>query len=486
MFLELDGQGPHYAQLIRAIKAAIVAGRMASGVRLPSTRALASELGLSRITVLAAYEQLRAEGYVESRVGSGSYVNALVTEPVLQSPVNQPIAPPSRYAARARAVQDRLLTRIHLGVRFDLQYGEPQTNPALNAIWARELARAATYTPMRVSPAQGHLPLREQICRYLALRRGVQATPEQVLIVNGSQQAIALAARVLIDEGDSAVIEEPHYFGAWQELAAHGARLVSVATDLEGLICGDLPTQAPRLVYVTPSHQFPAGATLSLSRRLQLLRYAEANQCWVLEDDYDSEFRYDAQPLAALRSLDRGDRVIYVGTFSKVLSGALRLGYMVLPEPLRDDFINAKFLCGFGCPTLEQAALAHFMESGGFERHLRRSTKVLRTRRGALIASLQRHAGNRVQVADSHAGMHVVIWLPAYSYLQIDALIGMAHEAGLGLYPMAPHYHAPPAIPGLMLGYCDLSTTDIEDAMRLFGECLDAIDVAARTAVAHE
>ena len=476
MFLELDGKGPHYAQLIRAIKAAIRGGRMASATRLPSTRALARELGLSRITVLAAYEQLRAEGYIESRVGSGSYVNSLRTETVLHPPVNESIAPPSRYAGRARFVQDRLLARIHLGVRYNLQYGEPQTNPTLNAAWGRELARAATYTPLRVSPTLGHLPLREQICRYLALRRGVQVTPEQVLIVNGSQQAIALTARVLIDEGDVAVIEDPHYFGAWQELTAHGARLVPVATDHEGLICAKLPRRAPRLIYVTPSHQFPAGSTLSLPRRLELLRYAEANQCWVLEDDYDSEFRYDAQPLAALRSLDHGDRVIYVGTFSKVLSSALRLGYMVLPAPLRDDFVNAKFLCDYGCPTLEQAALAHFMESGGFERHLRRSTKVLRARREAMIAGLHRHLGKRVQLADSHAGTHVVIWLPDYDYAQIDALIAMGHDAGLGLYPMTPHYHQPPATPGLMLGYCGLSTADIEDAMRLFGECLDAID----------
>lgn len=476
MFLELDGKGPNYAQLIRAIKAAILGGRMVSGARLPSTRALARELGLSRITVLAAYEQLRAEGYIQSQVGSGSYVNSLQTEPVLHPPVDESIAPPSRYAERARAVQNRLLARVHHGVRFDLQYGEPQTNPGLNAAWGRELARAATYTPLRASPSLGHLPLREQICRYLAHRRGVQVTPEQVLIVNGSQQAIALTARVLIDEGDTVVMEDPHYFGAWQELTAHGAQLLPVATDHEGLICAELPKRAPRLVYVTPSHQFPAGSTLSLSRRLELLRYAEANQCWVLEDDYDSEFRYDAQPLAALRSLDRGDRVIYVGTFSKVLSGSLRLGYMVLPAALRDDFVNAKFLCDFSCPTIEQAALAHFMESGGFERHLRRTTKVLHARRDALIAGLHRHAGKRVQVADSHAGMHVVIWLPDYDDAQVDALIAGAHAAGLGLYSMTPYYHQRPAIPGLLLGYGGLSTTELDDAMRLFGECLDVID----------
>lgn len=476
MFLELDGKGPSYAQLIRAMKAAILGGRMAPDERLPPTRALARELGFSRITVLTAYEQLRAEGFIRSQVGSGSYVNSLPTEPKLHPPLDEAVEPPSRYAARARAVQNRLLARQHLGLRFDLQYGEPQTNPALNAAWGRELAHAAKYTALQASPSLGQLALREQVCRYLAHRRGVQVQPEQVLIVNGSQQAIALTARVLVDEGDTVVVEDPHYFGAWQELTAHGATLLPVATDQDGLVCAELPKQAPRLVYVTPSHQFPAGSTMSLSRRLELLHYAEAQRCWVLEDDYDSEFRYDARPLAALRSLDRGDRVIYVGTFSKVLSGSLRLGYMVLPAALRDDFVNAKFLCDFSCPTIEQAALAHFMETGGFERHLRHTTKVLRGRRDALIAGLRRHAGERVRITDSHAGMHVVAWMPDYSYAQVDALVAHAHQAGLGLYPIAPYYRHRPAVPGLLLGYSGLSTNELDDAMRLFGECLDVID----------
>ena len=184
----------------------------------------------------------------------------------------------------------------------------------------------------------------------------MQALPDNVLIVSGTQQAFSLTARVLLDEGASVVLEEPHYFGAYQALVAHGARICAVRTDGDGLVCDELPVVAPALVCVTPSHQFPTGAVLSLSRRLELLRYADAHDCWILEDDYDGEFRYYVLLSAALRSLDQGDRVIYVGTFSKVLSGGLRLAYMVLPAALRDDFITTKFLNDFSCPNIEQAS----------------------------------------------------------------------------------------------------------------------------------
>ncbi|WP_266168782.1 PLP-dependent aminotransferase family protein [Dyella subtropica] len=478
MFLELDGQGPQYAQLTRAIKAAILGGRLVAGARLPPTRALARDLDISRITVLAAYEQLRAEGFIEGRVGSGSYVTAIEHKPAPRHPART-IAAPSRYARRARAVQDRTIGLLHHGLRYDLQYGNPQVHPALNDLWARELARAATYTGQSGSRAQGLLALRQQICDYLARRRGVQAQPEDVLIVSGTQQAFALTARVLLDEGDRVVLEEPSYFGARQAFAAHGARLVPVRTDDEGLVCAELPRQTPRLIYVTPSHQFPSGSVLSLPRRLELLRYANTHRCWVMEDDYDSEFRYDSRPLTAMRSLDSSDRVIYVGTFSKVMFGALRLAYMVVPTALRDDFITAKYLGDFFCPMIEQAALAHFMESSGFERHLRHATKELKARRETVIQGLHRHAGDRVEIADSQAGMHVVVWLRGYNRARTEALIAYAHERGLGLYPMAPHYSKAPARQGLILGYCGLSSTGLNEAMQLFGYCLDALDGGA-------
>lgn len=475
MFLELDGLGPHYAQLTRAMKAAILDGRMAAGSRLPPTRVLARELELSRTTVLAAYEQLRAEGFIDARVGSGSYVATLQSGAALQPPA-QAVSAPSRYAERARQVQDRRMAVLHRGLRYHMSYGEPAINPMLSSAWARELARAAAYMPTTCTESQGLFALRQQVCDYLARRRGMQTRPEQVLIVSGAQQAFSLTARVLLDEGDSVVLEEPHYFGAYQTLVAHGARVCGVRTDDDGLVCDELPAAAPSLVCVTPSHQFPTGAVMSLPRRLELLRYADAKQCWILEDDYDGEFRYDAHPLAALRSLDQADRVIYVGTFSKVLFGGLRLAYMVLPVALRDDFVTAKFLDDFSCPAFEQAALARYMENGGFERHLRVVRKELKVRRQELLDGLRQHAGERLEIVDSPAGMHVVAWLRDYDQARAEALLELAHTRGLGMYTMAAHYLQPPARQGLLLGYCGLSGGGLRDATRLLGACMDEID----------
>lgn len=475
MFLELDGHGPHYVQLIRALKGAILDGRLAAGTRLPPTREFARELELSRTTVLAAYEQLRAEGFIEAHTGSGSYVAPLQIDPPLL-PAAPTVEPPSRYALRARQIRTPGIATKHRGLRYELQYGHSQVNPALSGLWGRELARAASYTPPYIAHVQGLPALRKQICDYLAHRRGIRTSPDRVMVVAGTQQAVTLTARVLLDEGDAVALEEPHYFSLYQALVAHGARICAVRTDGDGLVCAELPQISPRLVCVTPSHQFPTGAVLSLPRRLELLRYAEKHQCWILEDDYDGEFRYDAHPMAALRSLDEGDRVIYVGTFSKVLFGTLRLAYVVLPAALAEDFVNAKYLSDVASPGIEQAALAHFMEDGGFERHLRLARKELQARREALIEGLHQYAGARVEISDHPAGMHVTVWLRGYDHARAEALIELARERGLGLYPMAPHYLVPPARPGLLLGYCGLSVTTLREAMQLFGQCLDDMD----------
>ncbi|WP_424683938.1 PLP-dependent aminotransferase family protein [Frateuria sp. YIM B11624] len=481
MFLELDGHGPRYAQLIRALKSAILEGRMAAGSRLPPTRELALQLELSRTTVLAAYEQLRAEGYIEGRVGSGSFVADLPVAP-LPDPRRAEFCTPSRYVQRARMQRDIRPTRQHYDVRFNLLSTNPLINPTLVNHWSRELARAATHTALEENGSQGLHGLRQQVCDYLARRRGIRASPEDVLITNGAQQAFSLTARVLLDEGDTVVMEDPDYFSAYQAFAAHGARLCLVRTDADGLVCSALPAGSPRLVCVTPSHQFPGCSVLSLSRRLELLRYAAARSCWILEDDYDGEFRYDGQPLAALRSLDGGDRVIYVGSFSKMLFTSLRLGYMVLPAALREDFITAKYLSDLCCPVIEQAALAHFMENGGFERHLRRVRKELMARRKALIEGLRRHAGGRVEIVDTPAGMHVVAWLNGYDHARTDALVAHARSRGLGLYPMAHYVHTPPPRAGLLLGYGRLTTSALQEAMQLFGQCLDEMDAGVAAA----
>ncbi len=475
MHLQLDGRGPLHAQLTRALKTAVFAGRVSQGTRLPATRQLARELGVSRNTVLAAYDQLRAEGFVDGRVGSGSYVT-----PPLQHArtavraVDEPLAAQSEFARRARRFHDhlRIPGRRIEGVRYSFQYGVPLTNPALTSAWARELAHAAAYTPPNYPMTQGLPALREAVCDYLSRRRGVQATADDVIIVNGTQQAVALTARVLLDPGDTVVMEEPHYSLMREALQIHGAQVRAVDVDEEGLRCEELPPEGARLICVTPSHQFPSGAVMSLARRMELLDYARRHECWVLEDDYDGEFRYDAQPLAALRSLDQS-RVVYVGTFSKAMFPSLRLGYIVMPAGLRGDFVNAKWQDDFGCCGVEQAALARFMSSGGFERHLRRAWKTLKERRALLLSGLRRIGAGRLEINDSHAGMHLVVWLKGCNAEQGATFIAHARGLGLGLYPIDPYYLTQPDRAGLLLGFCGLSVTQIQEALERFAVCLD-------------
>ncbi len=479
MHFPLDGCGSLYTQLVRALKDAVLGGRLASGTRFPPTRLLAQELGVSRNTVLAAYEQLRAEGFLQGQVGSGSYVampvaRAPSTRTATASQSTDRIAPPSDYARRLRQFHDhaRIPGRTIPGMRYSFQYGFPYTNPLLASSWARALAHAAAYTFPGYPTTQGVPELRQAVCDYLAQRRGVLAAPEDVVIVLGTQQAIALTARVLLDPGDAVAIEDPQYFAISEVLRVQGAQLLPVPVDDAGLRCEALPSEPPRLICVTPSHQFPTGALMSLPRRLALLEYANRHDCWVFEDDYDGEFRYDSNPHAALRSLDADRRVIYVGSFSKVLFPALRMGYLVVPPTLRDDFIAAKWVEDFGSPAIEQSALAHFIADGSFERHLRRTAKTLKQRRAVLLEGLREHAGEHIQIADSHAGMHLVVWLRDRSAAQGEALIAHAATLGLGLYSIAPYYLQPPDRAGLLMGFGGLSVAEIQAGTALFGRCL--------------
>ncbi|MBZ0223228.1 MAG: PLP-dependent aminotransferase family protein [Dokdonella sp.] len=473
MYLDLDGQGPRYAQLIRALKGAILDRRYAAGTRLPPSRALARELDVSRNTVLAAYEQLQVEGFLLGRVGSGSFVANVGPGGPRKLPANALVAPLSSFARRALANTDgrHIPGHQHQDLRYNLQYGVPLANPLLASAWRREVTRAAEHVQLDYPDAQGLERLRVQVCDYLARRRGVPAEPEDVLIVNGTQQAFSLAARVLLEAGDVVALEEPHYRGARQVLVAHGAHPRGCRVDGDGLVPSALPRSA-RLAVVTPSHQFPTGALLPLARRMELLAWAARERSWLIEDDYDGEFRYGGRPLAALKSLDRDGRVIYIGSFSKALFPALRLGYMVLPPALREAFVAAKWLEDRGSNTLEQAALAHFMAGGGFERHLRRAAVALRARRAAMLAGLARHARDALDVVDSNAGMHLTAWLAQANHGQCEQLVAHARTRGLGLYAIAPYCLKPPTQPGLVLGYAGLPPADIEAAMRLLGRCL--------------
>ena len=350
-------------------------------------------------------------------------------------------------------------------------------DPPLATAWRRELARAAARYDWLYPPIAGLDALRQAICEYLLRRRGVVCGAGDVIVTSGAQQAVSLIARVLLDEGDAAAIEDPGYVLAAHALQAHGARLKAVPVDAQGLQVHALPRRGVRLVHVTPSHQFPSGAVLSLERRIALLDYAAQRDCWIVEDDYDGEFRYDGVAIPALRSLDVRGRVLYVGSFSKVLFPGLRLGYLVCPRGLRDDLIRAKLLDDIGCGAIEQAALAEMMRCGAFDRHLRRAAVELRRRRTALLEGLHRHCARHVVINDSRAGMHLVGWLPGWSGHRVQALVRHAHERGLGLHPIGPHYRLEPS-PGLLLGYAALSVKQLRAATTLLGASLDAIATA--------
>lgn len=474
----LDGRGALYEQLARVLKRAIVEGHFHPGERLPATRALAQMLNLSRNTVLTAYEILRAEQLTVSSERSGTRVAEISLPPGFTSP---PVAAPpqSRYAARLRKLGTQSLGRIREDLRYNLHADPPFVGDMMRS-WSRKLAAASRVAGAHYPDAQGFQPLRVAIADYLARRRGVVCADTDVLIVGGTQQAITIAARAVLDEGDTVAIEDPHYLYLMQALTSHGARLVSVRTDENGMVTSELARHKARLICVSPSDQFPSGAVMSLERRVELLDIASRQGSWIFEDDYNSEFHFRERPIAALRSLDFSGRVIYVGTFSKTLFPSLRLGYIVCPPGLREDLCKVKRLDDLGSPSVEQAALAAFMRSRQFEKYLRWTVVALQHCRTVFIDSLRRHCGERIAIQDTHAGTHIVVWLHGVEYSQLTRLIELGISRGLGLYPMHPYYRNPPDRPGLMLGYAGLSADGLTRAAELLGECLSELEEESR------
>jgi GntR family transcriptional regulator/MocR family aminotransferase len=478
MFVKLDGSGGLYEQLYQELRHRILHGQLAPGSRLPSTRTLARELGVSRNTVLYAYNQLLAEGYVVGQTGSGTYVASTLPDmaPVSESPVSPP--EPSRpfwapalsaYGQRVTSGAAELMpsdTFRRASIRYDFRYGLPAVDEFPHAIWRRLLARrmrTATRHSLHYGAPAGYLPLRQAIAAYLRRARAVVCDPEQIVIVNGSQQALDLAARLLLNPGDRVVIEDPNYQGARQVFLAAGARLVAIPVDVEGLATEELPSDAAlsRLAYVTPSHQFPSGAIMSLSRRLALLAWAERMDAYILEDDYDSEFRYTGRPLEAVQGLDHSGRVIYVGTFSKVLFPSLRLGYLVLPRPLVAAFTAAKWLTDRHTSTFEQQVLSDFITEGHFERHLRRSRTRYAARLTALLETLHEALGHRIEISGANTGMHLLVWLNHLAPEDMAPFIARAAGVGVGIYSVAPYFIRPVHRAGLLMGYTAMTPDEI-------------------------
>jgi GntR family transcriptional regulator / MocR family aminotransferase len=469
----LDGEGPLHRQLYRVLRGAILHGDLPPGSRLPSSRALTREIGVSRTPILLAYEQLLAEGYATGRRGSGTYVaGELVPGPARRSAASLAPGPArlSRFGRRAiESARGQPAWRLRdTPLPYDFRYGRPAYGDFPHETWRRVLARCARRASVQAldygSP-EGLPELREAIADYASRARAVRCGADDIVVVNGSQQALDLAARVLVDPGDPVVLEEPHYAGARRVLEAVGARLRPVPVDAEGLWIDRLP-RAARAAYVTPSHQFPTGAVLPVSRRLALLAWAERAGAYVIEDDYDGEYRYTARPVESLQGLDRGGRVLYVGTFSKVLFPALRLGYVIVPPSLRRAFRAAKGLADTGSATLEQSALATFIHDGHFARHVSRSRARTANRRAALLEAMASHLGDRVTVCGADAGLHVLVWLRGVPAERLPGIVRDAEALGVGVYPITPHCLVPPREAGLVLGYAALTAAEIREGVR--------------------
>jgi GntR family transcriptional regulator/MocR family aminotransferase len=490
LLLPLDGAGPLHRQLYRSLRAAILSGRLRAGAKLPSTRALARELGLSRNTVLAACEQLSAEGYAAPRARSGLF--AAESLPVRGAAETSARARGARAKSAEPELSDtgkRMATAVAPGratwspwqkpLPYDFRYGEPNYAGLPLDTWARLLGRRARRLSARRLAYQapgGAAELREALCGYLARARGVQCAAEQIVIVHGSQQALDLVTRLFVDPGARVVLEEPGYTGFALCAKAAGAELVHVPVDAEGLCTDALERVASaKLAFVTPSHQYPSGGVLSLPRRLALLDWASRAGAYVIEDDYDGEFRFDTRPIECLQALDRDGRVLYVGTASKLLFPALRIGWVVAPESVAPLLQNAKALADTGTPSLEQLALADFIAEGHLERHARRARTHTAKLRAALLAAVDEELGERARVRGASAGLHVLLELPRVDARKTSRLREECRRRGVGVYSAAPFYAKPPARIELLLGYASLDSRKIREGVRRLRRALDAL-----------
>src|SRR5256885_1015068 len=466
------GAGPISRQVYLGLRGAIVQGTFRPGDRLPATRDLAEQLGVSRTVVLLAYEQLLSEGFIEGRPGSGTYASQIFGGSP-RAAADSARLRLSRFGSSAAAAASSVdfPRRPSMSLRYDFAYRRSGVGEFPFAVWRRILMRRARKASVRhfdYGPPAGSVALREAIAIHLRRSRAAVCDASQVIIVNGSQQALDLAARVLMERGDRVVLEDPQYQGAREVFRAAGARLHPVPVDREGLNPAKLPASA-RIAFVTPSHQFPIGGVLPLARRLALLEWAKKAHAVVIEDDYDGEFRYEGQPVESMQGLDTEGRVIYLGTFSRTVFPALRIGYLIAPKSLVPAFTSGKWLCDRHTATLEQETLAEFIASGAYERHLRRTRRANAVRRTALLEAIQKYLRG-VEVTGDSSGTHVVLW-PNGS-LSEEELIARGASENVGVYGIAKYFLKTPSAPGLMLGYSGMTEQQIREGIRLLAKAI--------------
>ena len=474
--LDPTAAAPLYRQLYFGIREAILAGQLQPGIRLPSTQTLARDLGLSRNTAVSAYEQLLAEGYLDGRVGAGSYVSRVLPEALLharqlpQKSLKENSASPPKLSKRGAMLAQLRSPQGRPPQAFSL--GLPELSVFPFEDWARLLARRWRQPPRKFlvgGDPSGYRPLREALAHYLGAARAVSCDPDQILIVSGAQQALDLVSRALIDPGDRVWVEEPGFSGTWSALLASGAQL---AADDEGIDVQQGRQLAPeaRLICVSPSHQYPLGISMTLRRRLELLDWARTADAFVLEDDYDSEYRYAGRPLAAMQGLDEDGRIIYVGSFSKVMFPGLRIGYMVAPPALVEPFRAIRRLLDSHPSSVAQAALADFITEGYLTSHIRRMRALYEERQVALLDAVQSTLGDRLKIAPDDAGMHLVGYLP--NDVDDAALSQRAAANNVVAPPLSAFYRNAPLRKGLLLGYAGVPEKEIWRATKRLANAL--------------
>src|SRR5499427_4263779 len=453
--LDRASRTPLSRQIYMQVRSAVLSGALRAGTRVPSSRVMASQLGVARASVVSAYEQLLAEGYVESRHGSGTFISGEVAGLATRRRSAPLAIKRAAMPTSARAFPDFERSAVQ-GEARPFNTGrtliDARTAETWRSLTHRAVRRLGPNDLGYADPA-GLAELRANICDYLRVARAVRCDPEQVVITGGTQQAIDIAIRVVLTPGDEVWVEDPGYPLTHAQLLLAKARPHAIPVDTQGLIvdAGERAAPRARAAFVTPSHQFPTGVTLSMARRLELLAWARQRGAFIVEDDYTSEFRYSGPPLASLQGLDDTEQVIYVGTLNKALFPGLRIGYAVVPRALLRAFVGARYLIDRQPPTLQQAVVSEFMQQGHFAAHIRRMRQLYREQRDALAQTLMRRATDRLDVAVPDQGMHLVAYLrDGTSDIAIEAA---AQRTGIVVRAISRFYSTARPRPGLMLGF---------------------------------
>lgn len=485
--VEGAAEAPLYEQVIKLLQDQILSGVIPAGSRLPSTRQLMKRLGVSRTTVIAAYAQLQTDGIVVCKVGAGTYVASHVTEALAEPPricsrSAAPAEPPAARLPEGLSSRGKCYQEIDLDalVRPNVPFntGIVHIEARASAVW-RQLVRQHLATDSVIqgySCPQGSEALRQEVTRYVGVSRGVRCTPDDVIIAAGSQQAIDLASKVLLDAGDPVWVEDPGYQPTRLSLATAGMKLHYIPVDENGMQVDVGMTACPgaRAAFVTPSHQYPLGVSLSMERRLQLLQWAERHKSWIVEDDYDSEFRYVGSALPALQGLDQSRRVIYVGTFSKVLQPGLRYGYLIVPPQLSKAFQAARFLADRHSPLFMENVLTDFIKQGHFVSNFMRMRANYRDKLDALAQMLSTRAGRFLDVVRPNQGLHLIAYLK--SGLQDTLVATELDKAGVVARPLSRFYaDKTRARSGLMLGFAGFSEARLATAVERLAAVLEEV-----------